>query len=100
MRREEEEEEEEEEEDAKSREGRGGTAMGEPHAWRGQRAQTSSSRITNVRQKETREIERCRGEGWTISARRARIRIAEARGGDDDAGIRNLFIVENITLIC
>ncbi len=49
--------EEEEEEDAKSREGRGGSAMGEPHAWRGRRARTRSSRIANVRQKETREIE-------------------------------------------
>jgi hypothetical protein len=29
---------EEEEEDAKSRERRGGTAMGEPHAWRGWQA--------------------------------------------------------------
>jgi hypothetical protein len=31
--------------------------MGEPHAWRGRQAQTRSSRIANVRQKETREIE-------------------------------------------
>ncbi len=31
--------------------------MGEPHAWRGQRARTRSLRIANVRQKEMREIE-------------------------------------------
>jgi hypothetical protein len=31
--------------------------MGEPHARRGRRARTRSSRIANVRQKETREIE-------------------------------------------
>ena len=31
--------------------------MGEPHARRGRRAQTRSSRIANVRQKETRGIE-------------------------------------------
>ena len=30
--------------------------MGEPHAWRGRRARTRSSRIANVRQKEMREI--------------------------------------------
>ncbi len=48
--------EKEEEEDAKSREGRGGMAMGEPHAWRGRQARTRSLRIPNVRQKEKREI--------------------------------------------
>jgi hypothetical protein len=47
---------EDEEEDTKSRLRRGGTVMGEPHAWRGRRARTRSSRIANVRQKETREI--------------------------------------------
>ncbi len=31
--------------------------MGEPHAQRGWQARTRSSRIANVRQKETREIE-------------------------------------------
>jgi hypothetical protein len=31
--------------------------MGEPHAQRGRRARTRSSRIANVRQNETREIE-------------------------------------------
>ncbi len=74
----------EEEEDTKSSEKRGGTAMGEPHAWRrqdelapvegrrrlqsrsrrprrrgqrhGRRAWTRSLQITNVRQKETRGI--------------------------------------------
>jgi hypothetical protein len=34
----------------------GGAAMGEPHARRGRRTRTRSSRIANVRQKETREI--------------------------------------------
>jgi hypothetical protein len=48
---------EEDEEDAKLRERRGGMAMGEPHARRGRRACTRSSRIANARQKETREIE-------------------------------------------
>jgi hypothetical protein len=70
--------EEEEEEDVKSREGRGGTAMGEPHAWRGRRARTRSSRIANVRQKETSEIEtmRRRGEG----------NPRETRGNSDRGG--------------
>ncbi len=51
------EEEEEEEEDSKLREGRGGMAMGEPHAWQVWRAWRRSSRIANMWSKETREIE-------------------------------------------
>ena len=47
---------EEEEEDAKSRERRGGTVMGEPHAQQGRQAQTRSSRIANMRQNDTRKI--------------------------------------------
>ncbi len=92
--------EEDEEEDTKWRERRGGTAMGEPHTWQGQRARMRSLRISNVRQKETREIEKkpMRGEDDPRKTRGNSDR--RASWGDDDAGIRNLFIVENITLIC
>ena len=45
----------EEEEDAKSRERRGGPAMGEPHAWRGWQARTGSLQITNVRLRDERD---------------------------------------------
>ncbi len=91
---------EEEEEDMKSRERRGGTAMGEPHAWQGQQARTRSLQITNVRQNETREIKTMprRGED-NPQKMRGKFGLRGARGGKDDAGIQNLFIVDNITLI-
>jgi hypothetical protein len=60
---------EEDEEDAKSRERRGGTAMGEPHA-RGRQEERAAAR-------DAREFE-----------------MRGARGGDDYASIRN--IAENI----
>jgi hypothetical protein len=69
---------EEEEEDVKSRERRGGTAMGEPHARRGRRARTKSSRIANVRHKETREIK--------TMPRRGEDNPRETRGNSDRGG--------------
>jgi hypothetical protein len=44
-----------EEEDAKLRERRGGTAMGEPHALRWRQARLRSLRIANMRQRDERD---------------------------------------------
>jgi hypothetical protein len=60
---------EEDEEDVKSRERRGGTAMGEPHA-------------------------RGRQEEWAATQDAQEFRTRGACGGDDYASIRNIF--ENI----
>ncbi len=76
-------------------------AMGEPYAQQGQQARTRSLGITNVQQKETREIKTMprRGED-NPHKMRGNLDCGGERGGNDDAGIQHLFIVDNITLIC
>jgi hypothetical protein len=86
----------EEDEDAKSRERRGGTAMGEPHAWRGRRAWLRSSRIANLRQRDKRDLDDAEVRGGQSLQDALEFGLRRARRGADDAGIQNLFIVENI----
>jgi hypothetical protein len=87
---------EEKEEDAKSRERRGGTAMVEPHARRGRPAWSRSSRIANVRQRDKRDRDDAEEKGGQSPRDAREFGLRGARCGNDDSGIRNLFIVKNI----
>ena len=72
--------------------------MGEPHARRGRRARTRSSRIANVRQKETREIETMPRRGEDNPCETCRNSDCKGTWGGD-AGIQTLFIVKNIIFL-
>ncbi len=92
---------EDEEEDAKSRERRGeGGNRGAPCL---ARVASSDEELTDrqraaERDKRDRDDVEERGGRSPRDARKFGSR--GARGGNDDACFRNLFIVENITLIC